>query len=156
MTKIIKFNFNDTELHAKAMAIRTQVFVVEQGVPEELEHEYEAESTHFLLFDKAQAIATARYRRTDKGIKLERFAVLKSYRSQGIGFKILRFMLTDLAPYQQTLYLHAQVGAVNFYKQNGFIITGGKFEEAGIEHYPMEYDNEELLKKALEKAICRR
>ena len=47
------------------------MFVEEQGVPENLEYdEYEAHSSHFLVFDQKKAVATARWRRTKYGIKL--------------------------------------------------------------------------------------
>ena len=73
-------------------SIRTQVFVEEQGVPETLEHdEYEALSSHFLVFDQKKAVATARWRRTKDGIKLERFAVLPNYRGKGIGKFLVQY-----------------------------------------------------------------
>jgi len=156
MTKIIKFKSTQSELHQQSMQIRMEVFVEEQNVPAELEHEYETESTHFLLFENQQALATARYRSTEKGIKFERFAVRASHRNRGLGFKILRYMLTEVLPLRQRIYLHAQVNVVSFYKRNGFIICGSKFTEAGIEHYPMEYDNEEQMRRALTQAVCRR
>jgi predicted GNAT family N-acyltransferase len=156
MSRIVKFYFKDTELHQQAMAIRTKVFVDEQQVPADLEYENEEESTHFMVEYRKQWVGTARYRRTDKGIKFERFAMLQSFRSKGLGHDILRFMLTDVSPFKQKIYLHAQVGAINFYKRHGFVIVGPLFTEAGIEHYPMEYEEPDKLQQALEKAICRR
>ncbi len=156
MSKIKKFTTANKELHAEAMKIRIAVFVTEQHVPLEMEEEYEKECVHFLLFYHRKAVATARYRRTDKGIKFERFAILKQYRGKGLGHDIMRFMLTDVYPYHQRIYLNAQLTAVDFYKKAGFVIIGPKFDEAGIQHYPMEYIANNSLEKALEKAICRR
>ena len=76
MSKIIKFTVADKEKHALAMQIRTKVFVEEQNVDIDLEIENEEESIHFLLYYRRRPVATARYRMTDKGVKLERFAML--------------------------------------------------------------------------------
>ncbi len=156
MSKIIKFNYNNRELHKIAMDIRIKVFVDEQKVPLEMEEEFEKECTHFLIYYRRKPIGTSRYRRTNKGIKFERFAILKDMRGKGLGRDIIRYMLTDVYHYQQRIYLNAQVTAVDYYKKAGFVITGAKFDEAGIDHYPMEYINQNNLNKALEKAICRR
>lgn len=156
MSKIIKFNYSNKELHKIAMDIRIKVFVDEQNVPFEMEEEFEKECTHFLIYYRRKAIGTARYRRTDEGIKFERFAFLKEARGKGLGRDLMRFMLTDVYHYHQRIYLNAQVAAVDYYKKSGFVIIGGKFDEAGIDHYPMEYVPQSNLDKAMEKAICRR
>ena len=49
MVEIKKFRFKDKELMKKAHKIRYEVFVIGQNCPEELEWEFEEESTHFLL-----------------------------------------------------------------------------------------------------------
>ena len=139
-----------------AADIRRKVFVEEQKVSEEEEFEFEEESTHFLIYHRGKAVGTARHRLTEKGVKLERFALLKEARSKGIGRDLLRFVLTDARKFSKPIYLHAQTTVIDFYKQQGFVITGPKFMEAGIEHYPMEWENPLDLEKAFEKAICRR
>ena len=121
-----------------AKSIRTQVFVEEQGVPETLEHdEYEALSTHFLVFDQKKAVATARWRRTKDGIKLERFAVLPNYRGKGIGKFLVQQIIQDVKLFSDYIYLNAQIQVVSFYEQLHFEKVGPLFEEAGIQHYKM-------------------
>jgi len=156
MSKIKKFTVIDRELFKTAKEIRHKVFVEEQKVSEEEEFEFEEESVHFLIFHKRKALGTARHRTTEKGVKLERFALLKEARGKGLGRDLLRFVLNDARRYQKPVYLHAQVNVVDFYKQQGFVINGAKFMEANIEHYPMIFENPADLNKALEKAICRR
>ena len=156
MSRILKFKSDDKKLHKLAMEIRMEVFVNEQKVPADMELEWENECIHFLFIYRKKAIGTARYRRTDQGIKFERFAFLKDYRGKGYGRDIIRYMLTDVYHFSQMVYLHAQSDVVDFYKKMGFIIVGKKFMEAGIEHYPMEYQAPDRLSKAIEKAICRR
>src|SRR3954463_3636913 len=80
----------------KVFAIRRQVFVVEQNCPPELEWEHEDESTHFLAAVDGIPAGAARWRKTDKGYKLERFAVLKEFRGRGVGKELIKTVLRDL------------------------------------------------------------
>jgi predicted GNAT family N-acyltransferase len=121
----------------KCFEIRKDVFVNEQQCDPKDEYEFEEESTHYLLSEKNIPLATARYRKTENGIKMERFAVLKSKRGKGYGIKILKKMILDLSHSKLTKYLHAQVQVVKFYEKVGFKKIGGKFDEVGIMHYKM-------------------
>ena len=71
-------------------------------------------------------------RNTDKGIKLERFAVLTKYRSSGVGKRLVEEVLKDVLPMKQKIYLHAQIQTVDFYQKLSFEKDGEIFEEAGI------------------------
>ena len=134
---VLQVNFENKKLINKIFEIRNQVFVIEQNVDPNEEYEFEENSTHFLLFEKKIPCATARYRKTNKGIKLERFAVLKQYRKKGYGNRILKRILKELKYTDDDIYLHAQLQVVNFYKKQGFIEIGDVFFEAGIKHYKM-------------------
>ncbi|WP_242691529.1 GNAT family N-acetyltransferase [Desertivirga arenae] len=118
-------------------AIRKKVFVEEQNCPPELEWEFEEESVHFLATVNSQPAGAARWRQTDKGYKLERFAVLQEFRGLGVGQKLVEAVLADLPAEAVYVYLHAQVTAVGLYKKLGFVAEGNLFEEAGIQHYKM-------------------
>jgi predicted GNAT family N-acyltransferase len=127
---------SDPDDMKKAMRIRHKVFVEEQHVDPELEYEHEDESRHYLALIDAEAAGTARWRRTDKGIKLERFAVLPHYRHRGAAAALLERMLDDIGP-QPLIYLHAQESACGLYEKYGFVKEGAAFNEAGIRHYRM-------------------
>ena len=120
----------------KAFAIRHQVFVVETNCPPELERENEDVSHHFLATVDDQPAGAARWRKTDKGYKLERFAVLSKFRG-GVGSALLKAVLDDLPADATYVYLHAQTPAVGLYKKFDFVTEGPEFEEAGIKHYKM-------------------
>lgn len=120
----------------KAFAIRHQVFVVETNCPPELERENEDVSHHFLATVDDQPAGAARWRKTDKGYKLERFAVLSQFRG-GVGSALLKAVLDDLPADATYVYLHAQTPAVGLYKKFDFVTEGPEFEEAGIKHYKM-------------------
>lgn len=134
-----RFSFSDQDLFAKAREIRHKVFVEEQNVDSSLEYEHDEEAQHYLLILGEKAIATARWRKTEKGIKLERFAVLPQYRNRGFGEMILAEVLKDVTKEKAVIYLHSQLRAVPFYQRAGFEKMGNPFTEAGIEHYLMYY-----------------
>lgn len=129
----------------RAYEIRRIVFVQEQQVsPEEEYDEFENTSFHFLAWDSQpdQALGTARWRKTSKGIKLERFAVLKEHRKRGVGQALVKEVVRHISSIPENkglkMYMHAQTHALNFYKPFGFQVEGNEFEEAGILHYRME------------------
>ena len=139
--KIVTRKVTDQENLDKVFAIRRKVFVEEQECPPELEWEYEDESNHFLATVNETPAGACRWRQTDKGYKLERFAVLQEFRNQGIGQELVKTVLNDLPAEADYVYLHAQLSAIGLYEKFGFEKTGPQFEEAGIQHFKM------LLKK---------
>lgn len=119
--------------------IRQRVFIDEQGVPAALEWDgMDADCIHVLAIRADQRpIGTGRL---DPKGKIGRLAVLKPWRSRGIGSALLRTLIQlgkALDPHD--LYLHAQVRALTFYQSHGFLSVGGRFVEAGIPHQKMRY-----------------
>lgn len=123
--------------------IRFQVFVVEQNVSEDEEYdEFEAVCNHFLATVNNEPAGTARWRKTENGFKLERFAVLAKFRSKGVGKALVEKVLSEVLPlsaHQQKIYLHAQVQALPFYQKLGFLPYGETFIEAEIVHKAMYF-----------------
>ena len=128
---------SNPQLLETVFAIRREVFVVEQHCPPELEWEHEEESHHFLATIDGEPAGACRWRKTDNGYKLERFAVLKQHRGQGIAHTMVTTALNDLPADADYIYLNAQVDAMPLYEKSGFEKTGPQFEEAGIQHYRM-------------------
>jgi predicted GNAT family N-acyltransferase len=141
MIRIERFRISEKPgLAEMAFAIRQKVFVDEQQVDPDLEYdEHEEEAVHYLLFLDDVPVATARWRETDKGIKLERFATLKEQRNIGIGNTVLDRVMQDILPLKKPIYLHSQVKAISFYERNGFVKEGNMFIEADIQHFTMTY-----------------
>jgi predicted GNAT family N-acyltransferase len=121
----------------KVFAIRREVFVDEQNCPPELEWEFEDESNHFLATVNGEPAGASRWRKTDKGYKLERFAVLKKFRGMGVGQELVKTVLADLPADASYIYMHAQLPAIPLYEKFNFEKIGPEFEEAGIRHYKM-------------------
>ncbi|WP_303673372.1 GNAT family N-acetyltransferase [Vampirovibrio chlorellavorus] len=135
------------EAFVKAQALRTTVFIEEQGIPPELEwDEFDADALHWLFMqaESGQAVATARILSYQEACqarpvaKIGRVAVSQACRGQGIGEKLMRELLTfaQAEGYQQAI-LDAQTRAVPFYERLGFVKEGFEFMEAGIPHYRM-------------------
>lgn len=137
----------DTEvLKEKAFALRREVFVIEQEVSTEDEFDdYEELSHHYVVLDEeGNAIGAARWRKTENGIKLERFAVKEGHRGTGIGSALVEKVLEDIREKEgegQNIYLHAQLGAVPLYQKYGFQEIGDQFLECDIWHYLMRRDS---------------
>ncbi|HEX7366702.1 MAG TPA: GNAT family N-acetyltransferase [Pelobium sp.] len=123
----------------KVFAIRKTVFVEEQNCPPALEWENEDVSIHFLASYNGKSAGACRWRKTEKGYKLERFAVLKEFRNKGIAQEMIKTVLADLPHDATYIYLHAQLTAVPLYQKMGFATQGDQFEEANIKHYKMVF-----------------
>lgn len=127
----------------EVFSIRKEVFVLEQKVAADDEYdEFEETSNHFLAKLDQKPVGAARWRITEKGIKLERFAVLKEARGKGVGISLVKAVLNDIDSDPKnagkTKYLHAQLSAVPLYYKFNFKKVGDIFEECNILHYKME------------------
>ncbi|WP_019614858.1 GNAT family N-acetyltransferase [Psychromonas ossibalaenae] len=135
MSAVKNVAFDSENKHAIRF-IRETVFIKEQGIDAEIEFDGNDQSAlHALLFVDGQAAATGRM--LEDG-HIGRIAVLRDYRGQGLGAKIV-LSLIDAAAEQgyQRVYLGAQKQAVDFYTKLGFIPFGEEFMEAGIVHLSM-------------------
>ncbi len=131
---------SDRELQ-DAFEVRRQVFVEEQGISEDLElDDYDREALHMVVEHGKRVIGTARVLfPVASQAKIERMAVLKHYRRQGVGSGIICFLNEELRNRQvEQVILHAQYPAIPFYKSCGFEESGPPFWEAGIKHIKME------------------
>ena len=125
----------------KCFSIRRNVFVKEQNILEKIEFDDESiDATYFIAQYKNVYVGTARCRLTDFGIKLERFAVLKSYRNLGVGKQLALYILNSMKN-EKLIYLHAQETVINFYSKLGFKKSGSQFFEAEIPHQKMIYNH---------------
>ncbi|MEN8167793.1 MAG: GNAT family N-acetyltransferase [Pseudomonadota bacterium] len=117
--------------------VRKEVFIEEQEVPLELEWDGEdAAARHLIALDAEQRpIGTARLLPSGQ---IGRMAVIKTWRSQGVGTALLKQLLMEAksSGYPEP-FLNAQLSALPFYAQQGFYPEGEIFQEAGIPHQRM-------------------
>ncbi|NUS17135.1 MAG: GNAT family N-acetyltransferase [Streptomyces sp.] len=130
---------------AAVHAIRHEVFVVEQGVPAELEWDgkdgaaahalAEGGGTGRLLLG---ADAAAKNGGDPELAVLGRLAVLKPQRGTGLGALLVRALEEEAGRLGLAgVYLEAQVHAVGFYERLGYTAYGPQFQDAGIAHRAM-------------------
>lgn len=124
-------------------ALRREVFVVEQSVPEELEwDEFDVTAIHFACENNSsgEIIATARLvadTRANKAI-IGRLCVVKTFRRQKIASLVMREILAYCTEQKfAVIELHAQLYLRAFYESLGFVAHGRIYMEAGIEHVTM-------------------
>jgi predicted GNAT family N-acyltransferase len=123
--------------HARLHAVRTTVFTGEQQVPAELERDaLDPLSFHVLALDPAgRALGTARL---TPERRIGRMAVLADHRGQGVSQALLAALVDEARRRGWAeVTLHAQLHALAFYAQAGFVPSGPAFVEAGIEHREM-------------------
>jgi predicted GNAT family N-acyltransferase len=124
-------------------ALRHRVFVVEQGVPAELERDAaDATAVHALSQDDAgQVLATGRLLLDAAGpgrAVIGRMAADPAVRGRGHGAAVLAVLQSEAAARGQTeVELHAQVTARRFYERAGYRTVGQEYQEAGIAHVTM-------------------
>lgn len=124
----------------RCFAIRREIFVEEQQVPETLEMDGKDDAArHFAVRTGNDIIATCRVRFIGSAAKIERVAVLKDYRNKGVGRVLMKYLLQEIARSGdiQLFKLSAQAPAVPFYEKLGFKTRGGEYMDAGIPHYDM-------------------
>ncbi|MFD2092270.1 GNAT family N-acetyltransferase [Blastococcus deserti] len=122
-------------------ALRTRVFVEEQGVPPEIEQDdADATAVHALSRDvDGRVVATGRLvLRHDGTASIGRMAADASVRGRGHGAAVLAELHRQAALRGVTeIELHAQLTARGFYERAGYTPVGGVYEEAGIAHVTM-------------------
>ncbi|HLH65541.1 MAG TPA: GNAT family N-acetyltransferase [Solirubrobacteraceae bacterium] len=127
------------ELQA-AVALRHEVFCVEQGVPahEELDG-HDAQGLHLVAVREGEVLATCRLLFVGPTVQFSRLAVRRSERRRGIATALLREADERArAGGARRIVLHAQTYARALYEAAGYRARGRAFVEAGIEHIAME------------------
>ena len=123
----------------RVVCVRAIVFMGEQACTyaEEIDG-LDEEAIHILGELNGEPIAAGRVRLAGKTARLERLAIVQSYRGCGYGSQLLEYMSKVAVDRgAEKLLLHAQVAAINFYEKHGFYTSGPVFQEAGIAHQLM-------------------
>ncbi|MFL5822442.1 MAG: GNAT family N-acetyltransferase [Solirubrobacteraceae bacterium] len=129
------------ELQA-ALALRHEVFCVEQGVPEREEVDgRDPEGIHLVAVADGQLLGTCRLVVVARTVQFSRLAVRSASRRRGIATALLEAAEAESrAAGAGRIVLHAQTYARPLYDRVGYRPRGSVFQEAGIEHVAMEKD----------------
>lgn len=130
---------DDHELR-EALALRHEVFCVEQGVPQREEVDgRDPEGIHLVAVADGQLLATCRLLIVGRTVQFSRLAVRPSARRRGIATALLEAADAESrAAGAARIVLHAQTYARALYDRVGYRARGALFWEAGIEHVAME------------------
>ena len=127
---------------AEMTNIRYQCFVEEYGISfaDEIDLATEKEAHSYLICQNNIVVGCIRYRPYEDGYKVERVAILKEYRHQGIAKAAINFVSDMIrAKYNPcTIYIHSMSNVLPLYLACGYQVTGEEFLEAGIKHFPLE------------------
>ncbi|ABX44285.1 GNAT family N-acetyltransferase [Lachnoclostridium phytofermentans] len=137
--------------------IRKEVFVKEQGIPEELEFDdLDQTALHCLIFstdneqnkEQNKAVATGRLILLEDGtFKIGRIAVRKEERGKHYGDMLVKILISkSFECGAKTVKLSAQVRAIKFYESIGFKTVGDVYIEDGIEHISMQLEQQDLCR----------
>ncbi len=130
-----------SDLGQGAGPLRVEVFVDEQGVPQEMEYDSDdAGAIHAVARNRlGQVLATGRLLAPAPGRgKIGRMAVKRVMRGAGLGRDMLDALTAAAVQRLDTeITLHAQRSAEGFYQRAGFASRGEPFDEAGIPHIEM-------------------
>lgn len=124
-----------------AFALRREVFVIEQRIPEA--EEFDADdltATHVVAIAAGNVVGTLRIIWMPEHVKLGRVVVSALWRGQGISTRLLRFAM-DLAHErgETRFYLTAQHDKLGVYEKLGFVAFGEPFDDgSGILHLKMK------------------
>ncbi|UOQ43406.1 GNAT family N-acetyltransferase [Halobacillus salinarum] len=122
-----------------AFLVRRLVFIEEQKVPEDLEHdEYDKDAVHLVGYENGRPVAAARIRFAGDYGKLERICVLVEKRGLSYGKQMIQFMEEVIHNQNYSLVkLNAQTHAESFYKSLDYKTVSEPFMDAGIPHVAM-------------------
>lgn len=122
-----------------AFDLRREVFVLEQGVPAELEIDaLDPSATHLVAIVGETVVGTLRILQQAGIATIGRVAVRAVARGTGIGARLMeRAAAIARERGSREIVLHAQVSVAGFYRRLGYVEEGETFEEAGIPHVAM-------------------
>ena len=130
----------NSDLGRLGLALRREVFVGEQRVPEAIEYDsYDPTATHLVALIHGDVVGVMRIVFLDEHAKFGRVAVRRDSRGQGIATAMMR-MAMDVAKArgEPRFYLTSQLDKVPLYEKLGFIAYGETFTEGGMPHKAMK------------------
>jgi predicted GNAT family N-acyltransferase len=122
------------------LALRHDVFCVEQGVPVGLEQDgLDTTALHLVALDGRDVVGTCRILTGEEPWRLGRMAVRADRRTDGIGRQLMDLAHREArAAGARRVSLAAQTPVQGFYERQGYISHGDVFMEAGIPHIRMD------------------
>ncbi len=136
-----------TEDLTEPFAVRREVFIEEQQIPEQEEFdEFDTTALHLIVYVDEQTAATGRIWHDGKSFRIGRLAVLKKFRGQKIGDLALRLLLYKaFSTGAQTVEISAQTYIMPLYRKFGFKEYGDEYLDGGLPHMVMKVNKDEVI-----------
>jgi predicted GNAT family N-acyltransferase len=145
-TRVVRLAADRADRDA-AYAVRYDVFVTEQQVPEDLElDELDETADHFVAYDDDRPVGAGRLVVEPPGFAdvdpalgpvahLGRLAVRPETRGTALGVALVRAIEQRAAERGlKVVALSAQIHALGFYERLGYTAYGDEFDDAGLPH----------------------
>ncbi|MGN0401067.1 MAG: GNAT family N-acetyltransferase, partial [Acetatifactor sp.] len=124
------------QLPEESRMIRTRVFMEEQKFENEFD-EIDSISTHIVIFESAEPVATCRlyFSGERQCYVIGRIAVLKDFRGRNLGAELLKAAEKEIISLNgNTAELLAQVRVSAFYEKKGYRSLGEVLSDEGCPH----------------------
>jgi len=146
MIKIKKFSKLSLDELYSIMALRSEIFVVEQNCIYNDVDGKDKSSMHMWIEEKGRIVAYMRV--VDKGISYDeasigRVVVAREARGRGLAKKIILEGITYITEKlgEKKITIGAQEYLTEFYRKLGFVDISDVYEEDGIPHLDMQFSN---------------
>lgn len=122
------------ELYA-LLALRTEVFVVEQQCAYQEVDWKDLDAVHYWMEEGGEIVATLRILIHASPVAIGRVVTSPGYRGNGYSRQLMEAAIEDF--WAEDLYLQAQTYVEPFYASFGFERTSDEYDEDGIPHVDM-------------------
>jgi len=93
---------------------------------------------HYGVFIKEKLVSVASIFIKDKQARLRKFATLTDYQGQGIGSKLISYILSQLSKTNANVFwCDARKTATGFYQKLGMAQQGSEFNKLGVHYIKM-------------------
>jgi predicted GNAT family N-acyltransferase len=129
-----------SELGNLGLALRREVFIREQNVPEEDEFDsYDLTATHVVAVLGGDVAGALRILFLPEHVKIGRVVVGRDWRGKGIASEMMRYAMELARARGATrFYLTAQIDKLALYEKLGFVAFGEPFQDGGMPHLAMK------------------
>ncbi|MDG1685444.1 MAG: GNAT family N-acetyltransferase [Flavobacteriaceae bacterium] len=128
-----------TDILYSILALRSEVFVVEQDCVYQDIDGNDQKAKHVLGYDKGLLVAHSRLLKPGDYFNQHSFGravVKKSHRGLGLGDELVKRSIKELGA-QTEIKISAQYHLVKLYQNHGFVSVGDTYLEDGIPHIAM-------------------
>jgi len=129
----------DTRTLYAILRLRCDVFIVEQrsAYPDVDGRDTEPDTMHLWLENEGVIIAYLRLLRDPSEFRIGRVCTARAHRGTGLAARLMQAALDTIDRDGAPSALDAQTDATRLYERFGFVVSGERYLDEGVEHVPM-------------------